>query len=346
MTDAKLPFTNRKIDYYRQRASAPGTLLIAEATLISRSSAKYSGNVPGIFTEAQIAAWRDIVDAVHANGCFMYCQLWHFGGRTGLPEPGKKSDAAEYLKNAAPDKMTETNIWEAIDDYAQAARNAIAAGFDGVEIHGGNGYLVDQYLQEIYNHRSDAWGGSIEKRARFAIEVTNAVIAAVGADRTAIRLSPFFSDALLQSGTLTHNPYPQFAYLVQQLKPLQLAYLHLIEARMFLGDNNPASDNYSVGFLVKIWANQSPVFLAGGFGSPGAARKAIDKTWREYDVAVAIGRYFVSNPDLVFRMKEGVDFTEYDRSSFYTPKKAKGYTDYPFSAQFLAKARMPRQSRL
>ncbi|KAL7620828.1 hypothetical protein AAE478_009826 [Parahypoxylon ruwenzoriense] len=332
-------------EYYKQRASVPGTLLISEATIISRSSAAYT-NVPGIFSEEQIAAWRSIVDAVHSNGCHMYCQLWHFGGRTTLPELEKKSSttdagASTQVERTSPDKMTEDEIWGAIRDYVSAAKNAIAAGFDGVEIHAANGFLIDQFLRESCNQRTDSWGGSVEKRSRFAIEVTRAVVAAVGPHRTAIRLSPFFGDSQRQRG----DPYPQFAHVVRELKPLRLAYLHLIEARIYFEEDAEEAKKHSVGFLVKLWENQSPVILAGGFGSPaGSARQAVDDTWRDYDVGIALGRYFVSNPDLVFRIREGIDFNEYDRSSFYTPKRAEGYIDYPFSAQFLNRAR--RESRL
>ncbi|KAI0000243.1 NADH:flavin oxidoreductase/NADH oxidase [Xylariaceae sp. FL0662B] len=324
-------------EYYRQRASAPGTLLITEATLISQSAISRK-NVPGIFTSAQIARWREIVDAVHAKRCFIYCQLWHLG-RAGRPavhdELGSKMMSASAVPldegGATPEEMTEGDIWQAVRDYATAAKNAIDAGFDGVEIHAANGYLVDQFLQDTCNKRTDAWGGSIENRARFALEVTKAVVEAIGADRTGIRLSPFSS----YNKMLMENPYPQFEYLVTQLKPLRLAYLHLIEPRIAGNDDSDCGAGHSVGFLIKLWGNQSPVILAGGF-NPESARKAVDETWKDFDVIIAFGRHFISNPDLVSRLKEGIEFTKYDRSTFYTPKKPEGYIDWPFSARFSA----------
>ncbi|KAI0474183.1 NADH:flavin oxidoreductase/NADH oxidase [Xylariaceae sp. FL0804] len=323
-------------EYYTQRACEPGTLLITEATLISRSAVSRH-NVPGIFSEAQVAAWRDIVEAVHAQGCLIYCQLWHLG-RAGWPSvhadlgTAMKSSSAVRIDEtrAVPAEMTEGDIREAVRDYAAAARNAVAgAGFDGVEIHGANGYLVDQFLQDTCNRRTDAWGGSVEGRARFALEVVGAVVEAVGADRTALRLSPF-SDYL---GMLMADPYPTFEYLVGRLKPIGLAYLHLIEARISGNDDADCGAGHSVDFLVRMWDNQSPILLAGGF-TPESARKAVDDTWRNFDIGIVFGRHFISNPDLVFRVKEEIPLCEYDRSSFYTPKLARGYIDYPFSTRY------------
>ncbi|KAI8628999.1 NADH:flavin oxidoreductase/NADH oxidase [Xylariaceae sp. FL1651] len=325
-------------EYYEQRAAVPGTLLISEATMISRSAAS-ENNSPGMFNDAQIAGWKEITDAVHKKGCFIYCQLWHLGrgaNPEGLKAVGSKLKSASAIPidetSAVPEEMTEDDIWEVIGDYVTAAKNAMAAGFDGVEIHGANGYLIDQFLQDRSNQRTDAWGGSIEKRARFGIEVTKAVVKAVGADRTAIRLSPF-SDF---NGMLMKNPYPQFEYLVKELKPLNLAYLHLIEARISGNIESNCGTGHSVDFLVKLWNNQSPIIVAGGFQTESAL-KAVDETWKDFDVGIAFGRYFISNPDLVFRVKEGIELTKYDRSVFYTPKKSEGYVDYPFSAQFLSR---------
>lgn len=322
-----------------QRASVPGTLLITEATIISESAVSRR-NVPGIWTDAQVKGWKTIVDAVHEKGCFIYCQLWHTG-RAGWPDVHEslgykmKSSSAVRIDEtrAVPEEMTEEDILEAIKDFASAAKNAIAAGFDGVEIHGANGYLLDQFLQDTCNKRNDAWGGSIEKRARFAIEVTKAVVQAVGSDRTAIRLSPF-SDYL---GMLMDDPVPQFEYVVTQLKLLNLAYLHLIEARISGNDDADCGEQQNVGFLVKLWNNTSPVLIAGGF-KPDTAVKTVDETYKEYDVAIVFGRYFVSNPDLVFRLKEAIELVKYDRTYFYTPKLTEGYIDYPFSPEYLAKA--------
>ncbi len=202
----------------------PGTLLITEATLISlRFGGRY--NVPGIWSPEHIAGWKEVVDAVHANGCFIFCQLWALG-RAGHPDvleatcggkPLSASALPMHADAATPAEMTQQDIQDALDDYVEAAKNAIAAGFDGVEIHGANGYLPDQFLQDTCNQRTDEWGGSIENRARFPAEVARRVAAAVGASRTAMRLSPF-SDF---QGMLMAQPMPQFEYLVRELRSAQ-----------------------------------------------------------------------------------------------------------------------------
>ncbi|KAI0020787.1 NADH:flavin oxidoreductase/NADH oxidase [Xylariomycetidae sp. FL0641] len=326
-------------EYYEQRASTPGTLLISEATIISREAVA-SRNVPGIFTEAQIAGWKGVTDAVHAKGCFLYCQLWH-QGRAGNPEVHREQ-GTELLSasaipidaaRATPAAMTEADIAAVVAQYAAAARNALRAGFDGVELHAANGYLIDQFLQDVSNARADGWGGSAERRARFAVAVTRAVAAAAGGPaRVAVRLSPF-SDF---QGMGMADPYAQFAQVARALRPLGLAYLHVVEPRI---SGNAAADcgaGHAVDFLVKLWDNRSPVLLAGGYTAE-TARRAVDEKWRDYDVAVVFGRYFISTPDLVFRLKEGIPFEEYDRDTFYTPKKAEGYLDCPFSKEFLAR---------
>ncbi|RYP66918.1 hypothetical protein DL769_005893 [Monosporascus sp. CRB-8-3] len=328
-------------EYYEQRASVPGTMLITEATAISKGTVGVK-NVPGIWSEAQILAWKDIVDAVHKKGSFIYLQLWHMG-RAGQPsvhqELGTKLKSSSAVPiddaSATPEEMTEDEIKQTIQEFADAAKNAVKAGFDGVEIHGANGYLIDQFTQDNCNRRTDSWGGSIENRARFAIEVTKAVVEAIGADKTGIRLSPF---STFQS-MLMKDPYPQFKYLVRQLKALNLAYLHLVEPRIAgstEGDTDP-DPRFKLGFFVKIWDNQSPIVVAGGFTAESAA-KAVEETYKGYDIIVAFGRYFISNPDLVFRLKTAVDLAKYDRSTFYIRKSPKGYVDYPFSSKFLAKA--------
>lgn len=232
-------------------------------------------------------------------------------------------------KDPTPEAMTEEEIQEAINDYAQAARNAIAAGFDGVEIHGANGYLCDQFLQTTCNQRTDGWGGSIENRARFHLEVTQAVINAVGANKTAMRLSPYSSFG----GMLMEEPEPSFDYLLKKLKPLGLAYLHLIEARIEGNDDSDCGGQKSIDWMVKQWENVSPILIAGGF-LPESAKQAVDEKYKDYDVITVFGRYFVTNPDLVYRVKEGLPLAAYDRKVFYTPKEPKGYIDYPLSQQY------------
>ncbi|ETS84613.1 hypothetical protein PFICI_02638 [Pestalotiopsis fici W106-1] len=332
-----LPMTR---EYYTQRAAVPGTLLISEATFISEQAAGRR-NVPGIWTDAQVAGWKPITDAVHEKGCFMYCQIWHLG-RAGWPDV-HKSLGHRVLSSSAvaidetrpvPEAMTEDDIWTVISDYATAAKRAMAAGFDGVEIHGANGYLADQFLQDNCNRRQDAWGGSVENRARFHLEVTKAVVEAIGAHRTAVRLSPF-SDYL---GMLMDDPLPTFEYLVRELRSFKLAYLHLIEARITGNDDGDCGGSNDCSSLIKAWENKSPIVLAGGF-QPDSARRAVDETYKDYDIAIGFGRYYISNPDLVFRIKEGIELVKYNRLHFYTPKLAEGYIDYAYSPQYLAQTK-------
>ncbi|KAK5684985.1 hypothetical protein LTS10_003060 [Elasticomyces elasticus] len=317
-------------EYYAQRSNTPGTLIVSEATIIAK---RHAGrlNVPGIWSQAQIVAWREVTDAVHAKGCRIWCQLWA-QGRAGhikaLETVGSQlmSSSAVPLSGDGmpiPVAMTEMEISGTIEDYATAASNAIEAGFDGVEIHGGNGYLPDQFLQTTCNQRTDGWGGDIERRCRFHLEVTQVVISAVGSHRTAMRLSPW-SDYL---DMLMDDPKPTFTHLVSELKKLKLGYLSLIEARIRGNDDSDVAAGQDVSFLVKLWNNTSPVFIAGGFTSE-RARETVDETYHEYDVGIMFGRHFVSNPDLVYRVKNKIDFADYDRSVFYTPKQAKGYIDY------------------
>ncbi|KAK5708201.1 hypothetical protein LTR97_000741 [Elasticomyces elasticus] len=324
-------------EYYAQRSHTPGTLIVSEATVISK---RHAGrlNVPGVWSQAQIVAWREVTDAVHAKGCRIWCQLWA-QGRAGhlkaLETVGSQlmSSSAVPLSGDGmpiPVAMSEADISSTIEDYAKAASNAIEAGFDGVEIHGGNGYLPDQFLQTTCNQRTDGWGGDIERRCRFHLEVTRAVISAVGAQRTAMRLSPW-SDYL---DMLMDDPIPTFSHLVSELKKLKLGYLSLIEARIRGNDDSDVAAGQDVSFLVKLWNNTSPVFIAGGF-TPERARETVDETYREYDVGIM---HFVSNPDLVDRVKKHIEFVDYDRSVFYTPKLAKGYIDYAYAPEHGAQA--------
>lgn len=230
-----------------------------------------------------------------------------------------------------PEELTEEEIWKYFDDYRQAALNAIEAGFDGVEIHGACGYLPDQFLQDVSNQRTDGWGGSVEKRARFGLEIAKAVVDAVGSERTGFRMSPLgtFQGMRMEEG----NFQSQFSYFTQELKKLNLAYIHLVGART---DGNPEDMNpEKMKFILDIWGKMSPVFLAGGF-TPEMAHKIVDEELKDHEVAVAFGRYFTSNPDLVFRIQEEIPLAPYERSIFFTNDQVVGYTDYPFSKEFEA----------
>jgi len=328
--NVQLPFVK---EYYGQRASVPGTMLITEATFISPRASGYP-NVPGIWNKDQIKAWKEVTETVHAKGSYIYLQLWALG-RVASPdvlkthgEKLRSSSAVPADKDhPVPEEMTEEDIKNFIADYAQAAKNAIEAGFDGVEVHGANGYLIDQFTQDNCNKRTDAWGGSIEKRARFGLEVTKAVVAAIGAEKTGIRLSPFSTF----QGMKMAEPIPQFKYLVEELKKLNLAFLHLVESRIAGTADVEATEK--VDPLVDAWGNISPVLLAGGF-TAALAKQAADEEYKDKDVAIVFGRYFISNPDLPFKIQKGIELTPYDRETFYKTGSRDGYTDYPFHKDF------------
>lgn len=324
-------------DYYAQRASTPGTLLITEATIISRQAGGYPV-VPGIYTDSQIAAWKEVTDAVHAKGSYIYLQLWALGrvaDPTYLKELGdhdlvSASAIPASEGGAVPRELSESEIQSFINDYAQAARNAVVAGFDGVEIHGANGYLIDQFIQDISNKRTDGWGGSVEKRARFALEVTRAVVDAIGADRTGIRFSPF---STFQGMRMT-DPVPQFSYLARETAKFNLAYVHIVEPRI-AGNADVEVMHDDLDFFLEAYGNATPVVIAGGY-KPESALQAIDEKYKQYDAIIGFGRPFISNPDLPFRVKANVPLVPYDRDTFYTPKKSKGYIDWAFSPEFKA----------
>jgi len=292
--------------------------------------------VPGIWNAAQIAGWKKVTDEVHKKGSSIFVQLWALGRASSEATlkkelgPDAKVVSASNIPfegGATPTPLTEDEIWEYVGLYKQAALNAVEAGFDGVEIHGANGYLVDQFLQDVSNQRTDQWGGSVENRARFGLEVSKAVVGAIGAERTGIRMSPFSTF----QGMKMKDPVPQFSYYVEELKKLKLAYIHVVESR--IAGNADVPQTETIDFLVDIWGKTSPVLLAGGFNQD-SAYKTVDEEHKDSDVVIVFGRYFISNPDLVFRVKEKIPFADYDRSTFYLKKQERGYTDYPFSKEW------------
>ncbi|TIA40068.1 NADH:flavin oxidoreductase/NADH oxidase family protein [Aureobasidium pullulans] len=323
--------------YYAQRAAAvPGTLLITEGTIIS-AKAGNQHNVPGIYTQEQIEAWKLIVDEVHKAGSYIYLQLWALG-RAAEPEvlsketglPLKSSSAVPMEEGGVvPEELSEEEILELIADFGRAASAAVhQAGFDGVEIHAANGYLIDQFTQDTCNKRNDKWGGSIENRSRFALEVTKAVVDAVGKEKVGLRLSPWSSF----QGMKMEDPVPQFSHLVSSLRTFGLAYLHLVESRI-AGASDCNGSSGANGFAIDLWGNTSPIFLAGGF-KPDSARESVDEVYKDSDVVIVFGRYFISNPDLVFKIKNGIELTGYDRSTFYATQDPHGYIDYPYCAEY------------
>ncbi|PVF97962.1 putative NADPH2 dehydrogenase chain OYE2 [Serendipita vermifera] len=319
------------VTYYGQRASTPGTLLISEATLITPQASGFD-NAPGIWSKEQIEAWKRITEAVHGNKSSIYLQLWALGRqakpdsikREGYPYVSSSDVALRGRPNPRP--LSRDEVKHYVELYAKAAENAIEAGFDGVEIHGANGYLIDQFIQDVCNKRTDEYGGSIENRSRFALDVTKAVTSMVGEDRTAIRLSPWseFGDMRMD------DPIPTFQYLIQQLHDRfpSLAYLHLIESEI-KGDNDAQARKRTDGkkdsndFARKIWGDR-PYISAGGY-KPDTANRHVEKQGG----LVAFGRLFLANPDLPKRIQLGAPLNAPNRKTFYTPGPV-GYIDYPF----------------
>lgn len=343
--------TDTMATYYAQRAAVPGTLILTEATYPSHRAAGYA-NVPGLWTPAQLAGWRKTTEAVHARGGKIWVQIWALG-RVAQPDAKSKAPArdpgfdysAGLVSSSdvpagpgypAPRPLSEDEIWGFVQDFATGAKNAVeVAGFDGVEIHGAHGYLVDQFTQDTANKRTDKWGGSIENRARFAVEVCKAVAAAVGPSRVGIRLSPWNT----VQGMRMADPRPQFTHLITQLAALDLAYLHLVEPRVHgVFDKDPPADE-NLEFALDAWGRGKKVLIAGGY-TPEQAVDAVERTYSDWDAVIVFGRRFISTPDLVYRIKKGIEWAQYDRSSFYYDHTGgapitKGYIDYPVSKEYV-----------
>jgi len=315
--------------YYAQRASAG--LIITEGTSPSPNGLGYA-RIPGIFSTAQVDGWRRVTEAVHAGGAKMFLQMMHCGrithplnlpagARTVAPSAvaaaGEMWTDAEGMKpHPVPAAMTEADLKAAIAEFAQGAKNAVAAGFDGVELHSANGYLLEQFLRPNSNIRTDRYGGAIENRARFVLEVVEAVAAAIGKDRTGIRLSPF--------GVFNDMPvYPameaDYAYLAGELDKRAIAYIHLVDHSPMGAPPVPAAIKATFRATFK-----RTLILSGGYD---AARAEADLAAGKCDL-VAFGRPILANPDLVARYKSGAALNAPDMSTFYTPGP-KGYTDYP-----------------
>jgi N-ethylmaleimide reductase len=324
-------------EYYGQRAT-PGGLLIAEASPVAATGFGNPG-VPGIYTQAQIEGWRGVVDAVHANGGVIFLQLWHVGRVShssfqpngALPvAPSAVPISAEYKTMTAEGKPTTYETPRALETdempgivaaFRQAARNALAAGFDGVEIHGANGYLLEQFLQSRTNLRTDRYGGSIENRARLLIEVTQAAIEVWGADRVGVRLSPYG----IANDSGEPDPMSLYAHVVEALDRVDLAYLHLIEPRSSGAGRAEVNWQNVPSAMVLFRPLWSGVLIAAGGFTGETAEAAIAESHAD---AIAFGRIFISNPDLPRRLSRGFPITPYDRATFYGGEAA-GYTDYP-----------------
>ncbi|MFZ2633910.1 MAG: alkene reductase [Desulfosalsimonadaceae bacterium] len=316
-------------EYYSQRATAG--LIITEGTSTSPNGLGYP-RIPGIFSEAQIEGWKLITDAVHAKGAKMFIQFMHCGRiahSLNLPPgahvlaPSAVAAAVEMYTDAegmkplpVPQMMTEADIKTAIAEFAQAAKNAMTAGFDGIELHGANGYLLEQFIRPNTNERTDGYGGGIENRARFVLEVARAAMDAIGKDKVGIRLSPFgvFNDMPLYDAMES-----DYTYLADQLNASGLAYVHLVDHSPMGAP--PVPDAIKAAFR-KLF--KRTLILSGGYDAESAES---DLAAKKCDL-IAVGRPFLANPDLVDRWKTGAPINPPDMATFYTPGP-KGYTDYP-----------------
>jgi N-ethylmaleimide reductase len=340
-------------EYYAQRAS-DGGLIVGEATNISLSSRGWLG-APGLYTNQQVAGWKKVVSGVQASGGHMLAQLWHTGrsshvAMTAGETPVSASVNPDYWENpshlvsipggwAQPSPhraLTIAEIAAIVQDFRRAAQRAMDAGFEGVELHAANGYLVDQFLQNGSNKRSDEYGGSIQNRTRFLFEVVRALISVCSADSVAVRIGPNGT----WNGMSDTDPHALFSYMAEHLNQFGLAYLHVIEPRI----SGSELIHESQGVLAAEWLRgiyRGKLIGAGGF-EPGTAEAIVAAGTLD---AVAFGRHFISNPDLPARIREGLALTPHDRNTFYT-FDSRGYTDYANSMPRPAlapKAAQPQQ---
>ncbi len=315
------------IEYYGQRASAG--LLITEASQVSQQGQGYQ-DTPGIYTKEQVAGWRKVTDRVHERGGHIYIQLWHVGrvshtalqANDGAPvapsavrAKGKTFVGGTFVDVSEPRALDLGEIPGIIDSFKRASANALAAGFDGVEIHGANGYLLDQFAKDGANKRTDAYGGTIENRARLMLEVSKAVASEAGADRTGIRISPVTP----ANDVSDSNPQPLFDHIVDQLNALKLVYIHVIEGATG-GPRDIAPFDYD-----SLRKRFSGTYIANNGYDFKLATEVLDKNKADL---IAFGKLFISNPDLVERLKLGAALNDFDKATFYGGN-AKGYTDYP-----------------
>jgi N-ethylmaleimide reductase len=314
-------------EYYAQRASAG--LLITEASQVSQQGQGYQ-DTPGIYSKEQVAGWRKITDRVHARGGRIFIQIWHVGrishtslqpnsGKPVAPSAirarGKTFVGGVFTEISEPRALELSEIPGIIDSFKRGAANALAAGFDGVELHGANGYLLDQFAKDGANKRTDAYGGSIENRARLMVEVAKAVVAEVGAERTGIRISPVTPANDISDS----NPQPLFDHIIDRLNALGLVYIHVIEGATG-GPRDIAPFDYAA-----LRKRFDGAYIANNGYDFELADKVLSAN--EADL-IAFGKLFIANPDLVERLKRGAPLNAPDKATFYGGG-AKGYTDYP-----------------
>ncbi|XP_062152953.1 12-oxophytodienoate reductase 1-like isoform X2 [Alnus glutinosa] len=283
-------------------------------------------DAPGIWTKEQVEAWKPVVDAVHAKGGIFFCQLCHVGrvsnqdfqpnGQAPISSTDKGLDGAQFTP---PRRLRTDEIPQIVNDFRVAARNAIEAGFDGVEIHGAHGYLIDQFLKDEVNDRTDQYGGSLENRCRFALEIVEAVANEIGADKVGIRLSPFAD--YMESGD--SNPKALGLYMAESLNKYGILYCHMVEPRMkTIGEKSKSPDS-----LVPMRKAFRGTFLVAGGYDKEDGNNAIVKNRADL---VVYGRLFLANPDLPKRFELNAPLNKYNRDTFYISDPVVGYTDYPF----------------
>ncbi|KAK9932889.1 hypothetical protein M0R45_020110 [Rubus argutus] len=332
------------VEYYSQR-STPGGLLITEGTSPSNTSAGFP-HVPGIYTDEQVEEWKKVVDAVHAKGAIIFCQLWHVGRAShGVYQPGGGSPISstnkpisERWKVLLPDGSHDTypqprglethEIPQIVEQYRLAALNAIRAGFDGIEIHAAHGYLIDQFLKDGINDRTDEYGGSLVNRCNFLIQIVQAVVEAIGTERVAVRISP----AIDHVDATDSDPIGLGLAVIERLNRLQhnvgskLAYLHVTQPR-FAAEGLVEFDQDEAQFMRTLRNAYEGTFMASGGFTRELGMEAVGSG--DVDL-VSYGRSFISNPDLVLRFKLNAPLSKYIRETFYTPDPIVGYTDYSF----------------
>ncbi len=317
--------------YYAQRATAG--MIVTEATQISPQGKGYSFT-PGIYSEEQVEGWRGVVDAVHAKGGRIFLQLWHVGRMSHpsfhaggapvapsavLPEAkvwvADANGIGHLLDCPTPRALDVAEIAAIVEDFRKAAANAMRAGFDGVEIHGANGYLIDQFLRTTSNLREDEYGGSRVNRIRFLLEVTQAVVAEIGSDKTGVRLAPFITARNMSCPDII----PTIAQAARDLSPMGLAYIHLAEADWEDAPQVPESFRKELRSIFT-----GPIIVAGGYGSE-RAQAMLETGWVDL---VAFGRPFIANPDLPDRYQRNLPLASFDATNLFGGS-ASGYTDYP-----------------
>lgn len=320
------------VEYYKQRAS-DGGLLISEATGINAGSVY--PRVPGIYNKDQIEAWKKVTDAVHEKNGVIFLQIVHLGraalskfdpehrqivSASAIPIPGKSLTGDDF---EVPRALEIDEIKEVVQEFRQAALNAVEAGFDGIEIHGANGFLVDQFINSSSNQRTDIYGGkSVENRARFPLEVVGAIVDAIGAERTAIRFSPGENHQDVHDDNVVET----WSYLVSEIQKTypNLAYLHFIEARVDIFSEERVVPKDTLDPYRQIW--KGPFITSSGYSN--AIPEAVALSERSGDL-IAFGRVFIANPDLPKRIRNGWELNPYNRATFYSDGP-EGYINYPF----------------